>query len=237
MDDIVAVGRTDNAADGYAHELGHEAADGVAKGAGRDDKVDGPVGLRCALQVGPKVVGRLHHNPSPVDRVDGHHVVLGHERTVREEELERLGLLVRVAFGAEHVDVGRLAPRHHLQLLDVRDAAMRVEAEDVDVLAAGDACNRCRACVAARLDNDVCVRAALPQVHVEQLRHHLLANVLEGQCWPEARVEKVQVAKDLLAGQWRLGAAIKRLERRGRELLQLREREVGILLHDPGGDL
>ena len=133
MHDIVGIRRADDSADRAAEPLGEQPARGVAKGAGRDDKVDGPVGSGRDLLARPQVVARLHEHARPVDRVDRADGVAPHEGRVFEDALERLGLLVGVALRAVDEDV-RAVHGHHLQLLHARHAPLRIQAEDAHLI-------------------------------------------------------------------------------------------------------
>mmetsp|Transcript_14902 Transcript_14902/g.49503 ORF Transcript_14902/g.49503 Transcript_14902/m.49503 type:complete len:243 (+) Transcript_14902:453-1181(+) len=225
MHDIVGIRRADDPADRAAEPLGEQPARSVAKGAGRDDKVDGPVGSGRDLLARPQVVARLHEHARPVDRVDRADGVAPHEGRVFEDALERLGLLVGVALRAVDEDV-RAVHGHHLQLLHARHAPLRIQAEDAHRLAASHRLDGGGARVSGRLDHDGGALAAPAEHVVEQPRHDLLPDVLEGERRPGARLEEQPPARPHQR-QRRLEPVVEREEGGRADLLAVGERDAG----------
>ena len=147
MKDVVDVGGDDQSLDGQAHLRRDIAREHVAEVAGRHAEGDLAV-RRAELKRGGEVIDDLGHEPSPVDRVDRADAEApGHGRIVEHPLHHRLGV-VEAAFDGDVVDVGRL-DRGHLPALHVAHPALRVEHEDVDVLAPRHRVDRRGAGVAA----------------------------------------------------------------------------------------
>ena len=162
---------------GTQTSMGSPARDGAARG---------------EVGVAAHVVDDLRQQAAPVDRVgraQGEPVPLGQlggEVAVVEHGLDRALAVVEVAAEAEHGEVvARL--RDHLQLLQGRDAGVRVVDADPGVGAIGEAVERRHAGVAAGRDQDEEVEVGralgvrLLQRLAEVERHALQRHVLEGQ--------------------------------------------------------
>lgn len=90
------------------------------------------------LQVRVHVVDHLSQNPSNINGVHRQHVVIFHELAVAEDGLDDVLTIIKICiFIIVAVNRGRFhrarAERQHLQLLDARDALVRVENETAQV--------------------------------------------------------------------------------------------------------
>ena len=180
-EDVVLVGRQDEAADGQAHALGVPAGQDVAEVAGRDGELDvGGVGFVLDAEGGPEVVDDLREDARPVDGVDGAEGVGVLEGEVVEEGLHDGLAVVERAFDGQVEDVG-VEDGRHLLFLERADAAVGVHHEDVDALLPAHAADGRAAGVAARRRQDVQAAVALGQDVLKEAAEELEGDVLEGE--------------------------------------------------------
>ncbi|MNE09985.1 hypothetical protein D3C80_1026800 [compost metagenome] len=179
MQDVVAVGGDDQLADRQAHVARQVAGEDVAEVAGGHREGHG-TGRAAELQGRVEVVDDLGHDPRPVDRVDRHQAGALEEALVGEAGLDHLLAVVEVALDRDVVDVVA-EDGGHLAALHFGHAVVRVQDEDVDVLAAAAAFDGGRAGVAGGGAQDHHALAALDQHMVEQAAEQLQGEVLEGQ--------------------------------------------------------
>lgn len=116
------------------------------------------------------------------------------ERVVIEDLLQHRRLLVRVALRAVDKDIWSIH-RDHLQLLYLAHTSMWIQTEDIHVARATDTGDGRRASVPAGFHDDVAPFSTLGQQIIDDFTHDLLADVLEGQRWPQRRVEEVEVVE------------------------------------------
>ena len=172
-----------------AHFLRQQPTHCVAAGASRHAEINNAVHFWIKFEVRPDVVRGLGEDAGPVNAVDAADCVGLNEGFVPEELLQHLGLLVRVALCLKYMHIRRVDGRH-LHLLDTRDAPLRVEAVNIDVLTPTDRVNRGGSRVTGRLNQDIGVTSFTTEVVVQELRDDLLPDVFERQRGAEARVEE-----------------------------------------------
>ena len=176
--DVVFVGGDDQAFDGKAHALGHEAGEHVAEIAG--GHAEGR--RRRAAQAGVGVVEDLGEHSGPVDGVHGAKGVPPLELQVGEYALHQGLAVVKAAGNGQAMHVG---VRHcgHLQFLQAADPALGIHDEDVDARLAAHAGDGRAAGVAAGGAQNVEAGAAPLQDVGEQAAKQLQGDVLERQGW------------------------------------------------------
>ncbi|MCO7519471.1 hypothetical protein NJG22_19915 [Pseudomonas sp. VA159-2] len=179
VQDVVAVGRDHQLADRQAHVARQVAGEDIAEVAGRHRERH-RAGRATQLQGRVEVVDDLGHDPRPVDRVDRHQAGALEERLVGEAGLDHLLAVVEVAFDGDVVDVVA-EDGGHLPALHFRHALVRVQDEDVDVVATAATFDGSRAGVATGGADDHHALAALDQHMVEQAAEQLQGEVLERQ--------------------------------------------------------
>ena len=126
---------------------------------------------------------------------------------------DRLAVIER-AVDRERMDVLLLRRRHHAPL-HVRDAAMRIERDQVDLIAAAERLDRSAAGIARGRDHDRRALAALDQRMIHQPRQELHREVLERERRPVKQLQHKGAGRDL------------RKRRNGR----VAERAVGVVRH------
>ena len=153
VEDVVDVGGHDQPLDRQAHLRRDIAGEHIAEVARGHRKRD--LAMRCAkLERCGKVIHHLRHQPRPVDRVDRREAQPGGHRRIAEHPFHhRLAIVEAGAFDRDVVDVGG-QHRGHLAALDVADAALGVEHEDLHSLAPGHRIDRRRSGIAAGRAHD-----------------------------------------------------------------------------------
>ncbi|MDZ3996084.1 hypothetical protein PspTeo4_47440 [Pseudomonas sp. Teo4] len=125
-----------------------------------------------------EVVDDLGHDPRPVDRVDRHQAGAFEEGLVGEAGLDHFLAVVEVAFDGDVVDVVA-EDGGHLTALNFRNTLVRVQDEDVDVVATAAAFDCCGAGVTAGGADDHHALVALGQNVVQQAAEQLQGEVFE----------------------------------------------------------
>ena len=132
------------------------------------------------LQRGGEVINHLRHQPCPVDRIDRADPVLVGDVLVGEDALHHRLRIVEAAIDRDIVDIGR-AHGGHLAALDVADAPLGVQHEDLDPVEPRDCIDRRATRIAAGRADDG-QRAAVPRKEfLEQQAEQLQRHVLEGE--------------------------------------------------------
>ena len=177
--DVVDVGGDHQPLDRQAHALRHIAGEDVAEIAGRHR--EGDLAMRRAERDrGGEVVDHLRDDARPVDRVDAGEPHAVAEGVMIEQALHDRLAVVERAFDRERMHV-RLGRRRHHAPLHLGDAAVRIEHDDVDLVAAAERLDRGAAGVARGRDHDGRALAALRQRMIHQPREELHRQVLEGE--------------------------------------------------------
>ena len=132
------------------------------------------------LQRRPEVIDDLRDDPGPVDGIDGAQVHAVTEGQVVEQRLHRVLTIVKGALKGDGVHIRR-GHRGHLSALYVGDAAVRIQDEDVDVVAVAARLDGGRACIARRRTGDADAFAARRQNVIKQRAQKLHCHVLEGE--------------------------------------------------------
>ncbi|MNO90249.1 hypothetical protein D3C76_817560 [compost metagenome] len=179
MQDVVAVGGDDQLVDRQAHVARQVAGEDVAEVAGRYRERH-RTRRTAQLQGRVEVVDDLGHDPRPVDRVDRNQAGALEERLVGEAGLDHFLAVVEVAFDGDVVDVVA-EDRGHLPALHFRHALVRVQDEDVDVVATAATFDGGGTGVTAGGADDHHALVALGQHVVEQATEQLQGEVLERQ--------------------------------------------------------
>ena len=246
VQDVVAVGGHDQLVDRQAHVARQVAGEDVAEVAGRH-REGHRTGRRAQLDGGVEVVDDLGHDPRPVDRVDRHQTGALEETLVGEAGLDHLLAVVEVAVDGDVVDVVAL-DGGHLATLHFGHAVVRVQDEDVDVLAGLAAFDGRRAGVAGGGADDHHALVALGQHVVEQATQQLQGEVLEGQGRAVEQLQHPLVAVQLTqrrhgaVGEHRVGVFEDLLEvgvrdAAGHERAHHPEGQLVVRQAGPGGDL
>lgn len=179
VQDVVAVGRHDQLADRQAHVARQVTGEDIAKVAGGHRERHG-TRRTTQLQGRMEVVDDLGHDPRPVDGVDRHQASALEEALVGEAGLDHLLAVVEVAFDGDVVDV-LAQDGGHLPTLHFRNPVVRVQDEDVDVIATLAAFDGRRAGIAGSGADDHHALAALLQDVIQQATQQLQGEVLERQ--------------------------------------------------------
>ncbi len=195
VQDVVAVGGNDQLIDRQPHVARQVAGEDVTEIAGRDREGD-RTRRAAQLQCGMEVVDDLGHDPRPVDRVDCHQAGALEEPLVGEAGLDHLLAVIEVAFDGDVVNVVA-EDGGHLPALHFRHALVRVQDEDVDVLAAAAAFDGRRAGITRGGAHDHHALATLGQHVVEQTAEQLQGEILEGQGRTVEQLEHPLVAVQL----------------------------------------
>ena len=183
------------ALDRQAHALGDEAGEDVAEIAGGNGERDRAV--RAAERDGGReVVDDLGDDPGPVDGVDAGQSEAVAEGVVVEHRLHQGLAVVERTFHRNGVDVGRRDGRH-LPALDLRDAAVRVEDDDVDPVEPAKGLDRSAAGIARGRADDRRTAPALGQHMVHEPGEELHGDVLERQGRPVEQLLDEEVIAEL----------------------------------------
>ena len=186
---VVAVRRTDQFRDGKPHALGIITRENIAEIARRHAEVDELA--RCnrplfqEFGIGAEVVDDLRHEPAPVDRIcrrqlDVPSGKLLSKGLVAENLLDAVLRIVKIPLDRDDTDICALL-RAHLQVLDLRHAARRIEHEDLDLIDIGKTFERRLARVARRgnENQNLSVLTRLLERRLQKLRQKLQCHVLE----------------------------------------------------------
>ena len=176
---VVDVGRDHQPLDRQAHARRHIAGEHVAEIAGRHREGDLAV-RRAKRDRRGEVVDDLRDDARPVDRVDAGEPHPIAEAVVVEQALHDRLAIVERAFDRKRVHI-RLGRRRHHAPLHVRDAAVRIERDHVDLIAAAERLDGRAAGIARGRDHDGGTLAALDQRVIHQPRQELHREVLEGE--------------------------------------------------------
>ena len=177
--DIVDVGGDDQPIDRQAQPLRYIAGVDVAEVSGRNG--EGDLAMRRAERHrGGEVIDRLRHYARPVDRVDAgkpHPVAKG---GMIEQALHDRLAVVEGAVDGDCVDIGGVRRRHHAPL-HLRDAALRKQHDDVDLMTAAERFDGGAAGVARGRHHDCAALAARGEHVIHQPRQKLHRQILEGE--------------------------------------------------------
>ena len=122
----------------------------------------------------------MRHDARKIDRVDGHQLItLRQETLIVEGILHNLLAVIEITFHSKIVDVVTLH-RGHLPALYFRNALMRMQNKQIDVLAMFATFQRCGTRIAGGGTQDGHMLLALFQEMVEQTAQQLQCKVLEG---------------------------------------------------------
>ncbi len=197
--DVVAVGADDELGDRHAHAPRHVRGIDVAEIAGRHGEAQGPLG-RAQGHGGGHVIDHLGHDPRPVDRIDAGEGEAGAELLVGEHRLHQVLAVVERAVDRDGMNIGR-QDRRHLPALDLGNAPVRIEHDDVERVAVAARLDRGRAGVARGRHHHGRALAAPPQHRLEQGADELERIVLEGQGRPVEQLHEPQPGPELLQGR------------------------------------
>ncbi len=176
MQDVVDVGRHDQALYRQAHLRCDMAGEDIAEIARRD--------AECHLAVGPaqlqrsgEIIDHLRHQPRPVDRIDrADPVGVGHV-AIGEDALYHRLRVVEAAIDRDVVDIGR-AHGGHLAALDIADAALGMQHEYLDPVEPRHRIDRGASRIAAGCPDDgqaaILAREELLEQQAEQLQRYVL---------------------------------------------------------------
>lgn len=210
-DDVVAVGRDDQAFDRQAHAARSVGRQHIAEIAGRHAERYGTIG-RTQRQGGMDVIDDLARDARPVDRVDRRQMVAVAEFEIAEQRLHQILAIVEIALDRHVMDI-RVQHRRHLAALHRRRAPVRVQHDDVDMLRARNRRDPGRARIARRRSDDGDAFAALGQHIVEQLADELERVILERERGAVEQLQRPQIGVELLQrrdglmGEVRVGLA------------------------------
>src|SRR5450830_634811 len=231
VQDVVAVGRDDQLADRQAHVARQVAGEDIAEVAGRHRERH-RTGRAAQLQGRVEVVDDLGHDPRPVDRVHRDQARALEEALVGEAVLDHFLAVVEVAFDGDVVDV--VAEQGgHLPALHLGHPLVRVEDEDVDVLAMLAAFDGGRTGVTGGGADDHHALATFGQHVVEQATEQLQGEVLERQGRAVEQLQHPFVAVQL--AQWGYGTVGESAVGFLKDLLEVRIRNAAgdERAHDP----
>ena len=127
-----------------------------------------------------EVVNDLGHDPRPVDRVHRHQASALEEALVGEAGLDHFLAIVEVAFNRDVVNVLAEDGRH-LPTLNFRNAVVRMQNEDVDVVATTAPFDGGRTGITRGGTEDHHALATLLQHIIEQATEQLQSKILERQ--------------------------------------------------------
>ena len=181
-ENVVLVGRDDEAIDRQAHALGVIAGQHVAEIAGRDGEGHRPL-RRAERDRGDEIIDDLGEDAGPVDGIDARQAHLVAEGEIAEQVLDDALAVVERALDRQRMDVG-LADRRHLPALHVGHASVRIEDENVDLGLAGEGLDRRRAGVAGGRAEDGRPRAALASTRFIAGPSHCMAKSLNASVGP-----------------------------------------------------
>ena len=134
--DVVDVGRDEEAIDGQAHAGGDVARKNIAEIPGRHRERDFAV-RHAERDGGDEIVDHLGRDAGEVDGVDAGQPHAIAESVVIEHGLHQGLAIVERAFDRDRMDVVVAARRHHAAL-HVGDAPLRKQRDDVDLVARGE---------------------------------------------------------------------------------------------------
>ncbi|KPZ07748.1 Uncharacterized protein ALO94_05568 [Pseudomonas syringae pv. spinaceae] len=179
VQNVIAVGGNDQLIDRQPHVARQVTGEDVAEVAGRH-RERYRTRRAAQLQRCMEVVDDLGHDPRPVDRVDRHQTRAFEEALIGEAVLDHFLAVVEVAF---HCDVMNVIAKDggHLPTLNIRYTVVRVQDEDIDVIAATAAFDGRRTGIARSGTDDHHTLAALGQHVVQQTTEQLQGKVLECQ--------------------------------------------------------
>ena len=176
-EDVVGVGTHDERIDLGAHLPGDPASEHVAEVAGGHAEAHR---LTTQRVDGGHVVNDLRHHAGPVDAVDRRQIELGTKSRVVEHGLHQILAIVERAVDGDGVHIGRIH-RGHLLALHIAHATLRIQDDDVDVVATLHAVDGGRTGVATRGPHDHEALATLGENVIEQTTHQLQGHVLESE--------------------------------------------------------
>ncbi len=195
IEDVVPVRRHDQPIDRQAHLPRHISGIDIAEVPGRHDECDGLV-RRAEPGRGGKIIGGLAHHPRPVDRVDRGQAERIAQRVVGEQRLHQVLAVVEGAADGEVEDIVG-DDRRHLPPLDLRDASLGMQHEDVEIAATPARLDGRRPGVAGRCPDDGDPRATARQHMLEQPAEELEGEVLEREGRAVEQLEQPGVVVEL----------------------------------------
>ncbi len=196
VQDVVDVGRDDEALDRQPHPLCGVARKNVAEIAGGHGEGDRPV-RRAERDRGGEVVDDLRDDAAPVDGVDAGEARALAEGLVVEHGFDQRLAVVERALDGDRLDV-LLTGGGHLPPLHRRDAAVGKEDRDVDPLAAAERFDRRSAGIAGGGADDGEALAALRQEVLHQPGEELHRQVLEGEGRAVEELQQEMIGADLV---------------------------------------
>ena len=197
VENVVLVRRDDKAVHGQSHLVDHPAGEDVAEVPGGDDEGDIVAVVGGKLGEGVHVIDALGEDAHDVDRVDRGEPHLLLEGKITHELLhDGLGI-VEGSLDRDGIDVVR-ARAGHLALLQLGDAALRIEDEDLRALLPGETVDRRRAGVSRGCPEDVDRFPGPLDLFLEEAADELQAEILEGKARAVEQLEDKQVVGELL---------------------------------------
>ena len=192
-EDVVGVGADDERIDLGAHLARDPAGEHVAEVAGGDAEAHRLTTQRINRG---HVVHDLRHHTRPVDAVDRRQIEFGAESRVVEHGLHEVLAIVEGAVDGHGVHVGCI-DRGHLLALHVAHTTLRIQDDDVDVVAPLHAIDGRRASVAAGGPHDHEPLTTLRENVIEQTAHQLQRHVLERESGAVEQLHDPLVGVDL----------------------------------------
>ncbi len=162
---------------------------------------DGEVGLvRAERRHGRDVVDGLCGDADPVDRIHGGEAMLAGKGLVPEHGLHERLRVVEIAFERDIEDVF-IRDSRHLQALDARGAALRVQDHDAHARDAGKARDRRRAGIARGRPDNCREHAAVFQRPTHQAAKELKRHVLEGKSRTVEELHQMEAVAQVAQGR------------------------------------
>ncbi len=143
-----------------------------------------------------KIIDRLRHHPRPIDRIHAGEREFVAQPLIREKRLhQRLGIIEGPVERDDMDILGRKCG--HLPALHVRDAALRVKDEQIDLGDVAESCDSGGAGIARGRSHDRRAFAARGEDLSHQPAQELHGKIFESQRRPVKKFEKKEIVADL----------------------------------------